>query len=98
MIRTSCVEEASAAEGGGESPEANGLLLEGEEQEYFLELLMRKESPEQPKPSLPEKSKATTSKGKKGRSKEKKVRGRSPAGRSASEGTREKGQEAWPTA
>ncbi len=83
--------EASAAEGGGESPKVNGLLLEGEEQEYFLELLMRKASPERPKPSLPAKSKATSSKGKKGRSKEKKVRGRSPAGRTASENTREKG-------
>jgi hypothetical protein len=83
--------EASAVEGGGESPEVNGLLLEGEEQEYFLELLMRKESPERPRPRLPTKSKAASSRGKKGRSKEKKVRGKSPAGRIAGRDTREKG-------
>ncbi len=64
--------KASTAEGGEESPEVDGLLLEAEEQEYFLELLMRKASPERPRPSLPTKSKATSSKGKKGRSKEKK--------------------------
>ncbi len=54
--------------------------MEGEEQEYFLELLMRKASPERPRPSTTTKSKAASTKGKKGRSKEKKVRGKSPAG------------------
>ncbi len=81
--------KASTAEGGGESPEVDGLLLEGEEQEYFLELLMRKALPERPRLSLPTKSKAAPSKGKKGRSKEKRVRGKSPAGKIASGDTRE---------
>ncbi len=33
------------------TPEPDDLLLEGEEQEYFLELLMRRASPERPKAS-----------------------------------------------
>jgi hypothetical protein len=75
--------KAKTAEDSEEPPELDGLLLEGEEQEYFLELLMRKASPEQPRPSLATKSKVTSTKGKKDRSKEKKVRGKSPAGRAA---------------
>ncbi len=35
------------------APEPDDLLLEGEEQEYFLELLMRKASPERPKAGQP---------------------------------------------
>ncbi len=50
--------KASTAEGSEESPELDGLLLEGEEQEYFLELLMRRASPERPRASLSTKSKA----------------------------------------
>ncbi len=45
--------KASATEGSEEDPELDGLLLEGEEQEYFLELLMRTASPERPKASRP---------------------------------------------
>ncbi len=75
--------EANTAEGGEKSPELDGLLVEGEEQEYFLELLMRRASPERPRESLSTKSKATSTKGKKNRSKEKKVRGKSLAGRIA---------------
>jgi hypothetical protein len=37
--------------------ESDGILLEGEEQEYFLELLMRIASPERPKTSQPAKGK-----------------------------------------
>ncbi len=40
--------EAEVAGGSGETPEPEGLVLEGEEQEYFLELLMRRTPPEQP--------------------------------------------------
>ncbi len=40
--------KASTIEGGEKTPEPDGLLLEGEEQEYFLELLMRRASPERP--------------------------------------------------
>ncbi len=50
---------ADTAEGGGKSPKLGDLLVEGEEQEYFLELLMRRASPEQPKGSLPTRSEAT---------------------------------------
>ncbi len=75
--------KASAIEGGEKTPEPDGLLLEGEEQEYFLELLMRRASPERPKASLPAKSKAAPAKGKKGRKKEKKALGKSLAGRIA---------------
>jgi hypothetical protein len=41
-----------AIRGTEEISELEGLLLEGEEQEYFLELLMRKVSPEQPRAAL----------------------------------------------
>jgi hypothetical protein len=36
-------------ENGWQAPGSDDLLLEGEEGEYFLELLMRKASPERPK-------------------------------------------------
>ncbi len=81
--------KAKTTEESEEPPELDGLLLEGEEQEYFLELLMRKASPEQPRPSLATKSKVASTKGKKDRSKEKKVCGKSPAGRAAGGKTRE---------
>jgi hypothetical protein len=67
-------------EEGEKAPEPDGLLLEGEEQEYFLELLMRGASPERPKASRPTKSKAAPAKGKEGkknRKKEKKALGKS---------------------
>jgi hypothetical protein len=83
-------EKASTIEGGEKTPEPDGLLLEGEEQEYFLELLMRRASPERPKASLPTKSKAAPTKGKKGRKKEKKALGKSLAGRIADERVKEK--------
>ncbi len=59
------------------------------EQEYFLELLMRRASPERPKASLATESKAAPAKGKKGRKKEKKALGKSLAGRIADEGVKE---------
>jgi hypothetical protein len=66
--------------------------LEGEEQEYFLELLMRRASPERPKASQPTKGRdnlkgeAATAKGKerkKNRKKEEKALGKSMAGEEA---------------
>jgi hypothetical protein len=68
--------------------EPDDLLLEGEEQEYFLQLLMRTASPERPKTSQPTrgrddlKSEAATAKGKekkRNRKKEKKVLGKNVA-------------------
>ncbi len=38
--------KAGIAEANEKAPESDDLLLEGEEQEYFLELLMRKASSE----------------------------------------------------
>jgi hypothetical protein len=81
--------KASTAEGSEESPELDGLLLEGEEQEYFLELLMRRASPERPRPSLLTKSKVAPTKGKKSRGKEKRIRRKSLTGGIASGKTRE---------
>jgi hypothetical protein len=40
--------EVNEADQGGEQPEAGGLLVEGEEREYILELLMREAPPSQP--------------------------------------------------
>ncbi len=82
--------KASTAEGNGESPEPDDLLLEGEELEYFLELLMRRASPEQLKQSLSTESKGASTKGKKSRNKEKNARGKSLAGKVAG---RETGKE-----
>ncbi len=48
---------ASVTEGDEESLETEGLVLEGEEQEYFLELLTRTVSPERAKVSRPTGSK-----------------------------------------
>jgi hypothetical protein len=45
--------EAEGAEAGWQAPGPDDLLLEGEEGEYLLELLMRKELPERPKENRP---------------------------------------------
>jgi hypothetical protein len=42
-------EEAVVVGASEKAPWSDDLLLEGEEQEYFLELLMRRASPERPK-------------------------------------------------
>ncbi len=60
-----------AMRGTEEIAELEGLLLEGEEQEYFLELLMRKASPEQPMEALVTRGKMAPTKGRKGLRKEK---------------------------
>ncbi len=89
MVEQSTVgqcKKASTTEESEKAPEPDGLLLEGEEQEYFLELLMRRASPERPKASQPTKSKAAPAKGKEGkknRKKEKKALGKGLAGRVA---------------
>jgi hypothetical protein len=69
--------KANTMEEGEKAPEPDGLLLEGEEQEYFLELLMRGASPERPKASRPTKSKAAPAKGKEGKKNRKKALGKS---------------------
>ncbi len=72
--------KASAMKGNEENLEPDGLLLKGEEQEYFLELLMRAVSPERPEASRPTenkddlKSKAATAKSKEKKRSRKKER------------------------
>ncbi len=91
------VEQAAAGQGkkantlgeGEEASEPGGLLLEGEEQEYFLELLMRRASPERPKANPSVKGKTAPAKGKKNRSKGKKAHGKGLAERTANERMKE---------
>jgi hypothetical protein len=74
------VQEASIIEVDEKASELDGLLLEGEEQEYFIELLMREASPERPKASQPAKnrdnpkSEAASAKGKEKKRNRKKER------------------------
>jgi hypothetical protein len=57
-----------------EPPEVGDLLVEGEEQEYFLELLMRRASLERPKENVLPKNEASIPKGGKNKSMGKKIR------------------------
>jgi hypothetical protein len=92
--------KASIVEVDEIASEPDGLLLEGEEQEYFLELLMRRASPERPKASQPtenrdnSKGEAATAKGKgkrKNRKKERKALGRNTAEKEAGRREKKKG-------
>jgi hypothetical protein len=62
------------AKSGNEQPGGGGLLVEGEEQEYFLELLMREVPPSQPADTPWPRAEANTLKGKKKRNLGKKLR------------------------
>jgi hypothetical protein len=93
-------EGTSIVKGEEKAPEPDGLLLEGEEQEYFLELLMRTASPEQPKASQSArgrddlKSEAATAKGKKkkrNRKKEKEALGQTVVREETGERAEEEG-------
>jgi hypothetical protein len=63
-------ERTEITEAGWQAPGPDDLLLEGEEGEYFLELLLRKESPKKPKEGRPaeatedQKSKTASARGK----------------------------------
>ncbi len=81
--------EANAAKKGETPLKLEDLLVEGEEQEYFLELLMRRASPERPKESLSARDRAAPTKSKKGRNKGKKVHGKGSSGRMAEEKAKE---------
>jgi hypothetical protein len=61
--------------------EVEGLLVEEEEQEYFLELLMRRASPERSTKSLPAKSVACSTRDKRRKKREKKARKKNQKGR-----------------
>ncbi len=81
---TNQCKDTEAAEKSEEAPELEGLMLEGEEQEYFLELLMRKAPPEQPQASLTAKGRGSSAKGRKDRKKEKRTPAKNICGGSPS--------------
>jgi hypothetical protein len=66
--------KVDGADQGSEQPEMEGLLVEGEEREYILELLMRKVPPSQPTNTPSPKVEVNTLKGKKKRNLGKKLR------------------------
>ncbi len=66
--------EADQKKDNMEPLEVGGLLVEGEEREYILELLMRRVSPDQVTDNLPPKNEASTFKGRKNKSLVKKIR------------------------
>ncbi len=67
-------QKAGTGKSDERSLEVEDLLVEGEEQEYFLELLMRRASPERPRENLPAKSEACSVRDRRRKNKEKKVR------------------------
>ncbi len=67
------------------SLEVEDLLVEGEEQEYFLELLMRRASPERSKEGLPAKGGACSVRDRRRKNKEKKARKKNLKERAAGE-------------
>ncbi len=73
--------EAGITEGSEQASGSDDLLLDGEEGEYFLELLMRKASPERPKAGQPvegrenSRSEAASTKGKEKKRNKKKEKG-----------------------
>jgi hypothetical protein len=85
-----CKKVCSAGD-SSEPCEAGDLLVEGEEQEYLLELLMRRASPDQPTGNPSPKSEASMLKGRKNRSLGKKMRGKKLVrGATSKESRREK--------
>jgi hypothetical protein len=77
--------KVSAEKSDEQSPEVEGLLVEEEEQEYFLELLMRRASPERSTKSPPAKSVACSTKDRRRKNKEKKARKKNLEGRATGE-------------
>jgi hypothetical protein len=87
-------------EASGEAQQSEDLLLDGEEQEYFLELLMRRASPERPKADQPaggiedSRNEAASAKGKekkRNKKKEKKALKKSKVAKEASEQEKKEG-------
>ncbi len=75
--------EGSEAKQGDEQSEVEGLLVEGEEREYVLELLMREAPPNQRASAHPIKAEIATLNGKKKRNLGKKLRKRLKLARGA---------------
>jgi hypothetical protein len=92
--------KAGVTEGNGQASGSDDLMIDGEEREYFLELLMRKASPERPKAGQPvegrgtSRSEAATAKNKemkRSKKKEKKALKKSKAAKGNGEQEGEKG-------
>ncbi len=82
----------ASTEKGNEQPfEVEDLLVEGEEQEYFLELLMRRASPDRSKEGPPARSETYSVRDRRRKNKEKKARKKSLAKRVASGVAKEEG-------
>ncbi len=77
--------KVSAEKSDERSPVGEGLLVEEEEQEYFLELLMRRVSPERSTRNPPAKNTACTARDGKRKNKEKKARKKNLKGRATGE-------------
>jgi hypothetical protein len=73
-VRSDQCKKVDGAEQGDERPEVGGLLVEGEEREYILELLMREVPLSEPAGAPLSKAKVNTLKGKKGKNLGKKLR------------------------
>ncbi len=82
---------ASTAEGGEKSSELEDLLVDGEEQEYFLEMLMRRASPDRLEENPPTRSEALPTKDRKSKGKGKKARRKNLAKEATDEATRGEG-------
>jgi hypothetical protein len=82
---------ADTAEGGREPPELEDLLVDGEEQEYFLELLMRRASPERLKESPPARSETIPTKDRKSKGKGKKSLQKGPGKEGYQRGSKGRG-------
>ncbi len=78
---------ASTAEGGEESSELEDLLVDGEEQEYFLELLMRRASPDRLEENPPTRSEALPTKDGKSKGRGKRARRKNLAKEATDEAT-----------
>ncbi len=88
VARGQC-KKASTEEGGEQSLEVGDLLVEGEEQEYFLELLMRRASPERSE-GPPAKSGTCSIRDRRRKNEEKKARKKNLAKEAASGVAKEK--------
>jgi hypothetical protein len=89
-VREDQCKKVDEAKSGNEQPERGDLLVEGEEQEYFLELLMRKVPPSQPTDTPSPKVEANAPKGKKRRNLGKKLRKKLSKGATHKEPRRER--------
>ncbi len=80
----------ASTEKNDEKPlEVEDLLVEGEEQEYFLELLMRRASPERPREGLPARSEANPARHEKSKNKGKKACRKNPSRKATVEAPKE---------